>query len=191
MSPMGGGGDRSLLRYLKFDGNLDHDDSDTEIVGSHKGVYAGLNVANPQPGWRYQWEVRSPRDVQLARQRGWQVIAQDDPEGAAWQLASDYDSDLPSQLDSSDVYQDVVLMKMPEHKYRSLLEQRVRENQERLTGSDTAFLDGVSEAEASSAHSGGRRVATRWATREHSTAVKQGDETVSTHAPTGIIRENI
>lgn len=186
---LGGGGNREMLRPLTPRGTIQHDLSDTEIIGNHKGVFGGLNVANPQPGFAYQWERNTPRDLFLARQRGWQVVQTGDPDGAAWQLTDEVDSDRPTPLDTSDVFNDVVLVRTPEDNYRRLIEERLEANRTQLSNSDGHFLDGATDAERSTGHRQGQSVATRWASREHSTNLMEGDVVKDTVAPRGIIRE--
>ena len=64
MGILGGGADREWLEPLDEVGNREPDD-DVEVdfekmIGCHTGVFSGLNVYDPQPGFEYIWEVYKP-----------------------------------------------------------------------------------------------------------------------------------
>jgi hypothetical protein len=192
MSKAQGGGDREWLRPLRGDGNLNHDISGTEIIGNHKGAYSGLNIANPAPGLYHQWERNNPRDIFSAQQRGFWVADPERDGSPAYKLA-DFGHDRPTPLDTADVFGDVIHMVTSEDNYRRLLNEQAEENRRKMGQSDVGFLEGASPEEAATASGGrsrNRAVATRWATREHSTALMEGETVRDTVAPRGIVRED-
>lgn len=186
MSNFGGGGDRSWLVPLTPEGNKPTDSNvPHKVVGSHTGHYTGLNVVNPQPGFEYQWARNNGNEIHAARIRGWRVVNDSDPEMAALRanLYGDEDSDTPTQLDTSDVFQDVVFMKIPSAKLRVIREEQLKANREMLqSGAAQAFL------REDSGDSMGKP--TRFVQRHHGVQYQGGGEVEEQWSPDqGIIQE--
>ena len=143
---LSGGGSNEWLQELTPEGNT-QTDGYVEIRGGHRGFFTALNVGNPQPGFEYEWSVNSARDIQLARMKGWRQVQGDDPEMAAFRMSvlGDHDdSDQPTPLDTSDVFQDVVLMRMPSERLARIRSEQDAERTASLEGGATAaFLQGA------------------------------------------------
>tara|TARA_Y100000590_G_scaffold413_1_gene611 strand:+ start:8930 stop:9478 length:549 start_codon:yes stop_codon:yes gene_type:complete len=142
---LGGGKDNNWLAPLDEEGNRQSDDIGLEsMIGCHTGSYTGLNVVNPQPGYEYKWERNTGPDLLRSRQNGGQVVQSGDPERAAM---NEIISDGPSPLDTSDVYNDVVLMRYPEERMREIREREHDTAQKMMRGGANDFMDRVSQAE--------------------------------------------
>ncbi len=186
---LSGGGDRSWLKPLKPNGHLNEDTPEgADIAGTHKGFYGGLNVANPEPGFTYQWIRNDPRDIYLARQRGWSVVDCNGPDKPAYMLAGN-ESDAPTQLDTAGVFKDIIFVRMPEDKHRRLHEETRLQSEAQLRGGTDAFLDGASDAESATGHTDRGRVPTRMARSEHGLQAQQDGETVRLDSQSGILQE--
>jgi hypothetical protein len=190
---MQGGGNRQWLAPLDQTGNQTGYDSvdGAHIVGQHKGFYAGLNVANPRPGFSYQWIRSDPREVFLARQRGWQVVNTTDEDGPAFThgLYQDDDSDTPTPLDTTGVFQDVVMVRISEGNLRKIEDEHKRLNEIQMSGGTEEFLQGASGAERATGHTQRGYMPTRLARTDHSTTVREGDEVKATIPMGGIVKE--
>ncbi len=187
---IGGGGDRSWLTPLRPDGNLRHDTHgvNAEIRGGHRGFYAGLNSGNPRPGFQYGWGHNDPSQTLMARQRGWQVVQQGDEDGPAYRFGGGYDStDTPTPLDTADVFQDIIYMRIPEHKLRVLREEEQRRAEQMLHGGGaSAYINAADEAEIIAGHG----KATRFARRDHQTQIRRGSEVLAEWSPgAGVVTE--
>lgn len=194
MSPLGGGGDRSWLATQKPDGcnQLENTTTGASIQGSHKGFYTGLNASNPRPGFRYLWERNTPQSVFLARQRGWEVVSMEDSDAPAFAqgLYDDNDSDRPTPLDTSGVFQDVVYMRTPIERYRRMREETANEARRIMEGSTQDFLDGASSAEMATGQTKRGYLPTRIARNDHSAVMESGDGNVRGQVPMrGIVKE--
>lgn len=175
-----GGGDRSELRPLKQDGNVDHDLPDI-VVGNHKGQYGYFNIINPKPGTVHQWTTDD--EFLGCMQRGWWPAGPDDgsPANALMQM---YSSETGNPFPG---YRHVVTS---EANYRKLQEERQAENRRQLS-EDAAFLEGVSGQEHSLFRGSGRGRPSRFATQDHGTIVRENQNTIEHLGATGIIREDI
>ncbi len=186
---MQGGGDRSWLKPMAPNGSFNEDSPEgADIVGCHKGFYAGLNIANPEAGYAYQWIRNDPRDIFTARQRGWNVVDTSGSDKPAFMLVTDGE-EMPTQLDSSGVYQDIVLVRITEDQHEKL-NQSVRERADsQLRDGTDAFLDGASEAEMATGRTARGRVPTRMARSEHGLQAQQDGETVRIESQRGILQD--
>jgi hypothetical protein len=167
---LGGGGDRFDVRPLSPDGNRDTNDEPTldNMVGCHSGGSFGLNITNPQPGYIYVWERRKPQDILRARQKGGTVVLSEDPEfSVSSQLVGGFEA---TPLDSSDIYNDVVLVRYPEEVIRKRREQETERSKAQLRGSAEEFVSRATNAEIQ--FSGGKP--SRFARRDHVTEVRSG-----------------
>lgn len=191
---LSGGGSNQWLIELTPEGNIPTEDG-VELRGGHKGFFTALNVANPQPGFEYEWPLNTARDVQLARMKGWRQVQDDDPEMAAFRMSvlGDHDdSDQPTPLDTSNVFQDVILMRMPSEQLAKIRADQEKERKAVLEGGATAsFLRGARSDEIMAGH--GRQ--TRFARGDHSVERMEGDNVVDqwipgpSSQPKGIISE--
>ncbi len=182
MSKYSGGGAQEWLQELTPEGNI-VTEGDLDIRGCHKGFYTGLNVVNPQPGFEYQWPLNNLRSIQLARQRGWRQVQGDDPEMAGFRtsIMGDHDdSDQVTPLDTSDVFQDVVLMRIPSEQLGEIREGQANDRKASLQGGGTsAYLHGARHDEIMSGH--GRT--TRFAHAHHGVELTEGGQVVGQWQP--------
>jgi len=191
---MGGGGDRSWLSVQKPDGSNPDETTTTgaRIQGSHKGFYTALNAANPCPGQRYMWERNVPQSVFLARQRGWEIVHSEDSDAPAFMqgLYDDNDSDRPTPLDTTGVFQDVVYMRTPVENYRRIRGEIANEARRIMEGSTQDFLDGANSAEMATGQTKRGYLPTRIARNDHSAVMETADGTVRGQVPMrGIVKE--
>lgn len=194
MASMGGGGNRRWLATQKPDGSnqLGTTTTGARIQGSHTGFYTGLNAANPQPGQRYMWERNVPQAVFLARQRGWEIVNANDSDAPAFLqgLYDDNDSDRPTPLDTTGVFQDVVYMRTPIENYRRIREETAKQARRIMEGSTQDFLDGASPDEMATGQTKRGYLPTRIARNDHTAVVETGDGTVRSQVPMrGIVKE--
>lgn len=185
MSPIQGGGSREWLTPLDPRGNLPHESGDSvEVVGAHKGFFTGLNIVNPQAGYEYQWSLRNPNQIMSARQRGWRTVTGDDPEMAAFRTAvygDEDDTDTPTDLDTSNVFNELVLMKIPAGKLRAIRDQQKLESQNSLHGAGyRSFMGGVTDEEMLHI---GKGEQSRFAMRGHGLEYHDDDRVYKTWTP--------
>lgn len=174
-----GGGDRSELRPLKRDGNLDHDEPGV-LVGNHKGQYGYFNILDPKPGTVHQWTTD---DQYLGcMQRGWWPAEEGDGR-PAYSLMMKYTSETGSPFPG---YRHVVTS---EENFRALQRERQEESQRQLAEASAGYLDQVSEHEFAMTRGAGRNRPSRFATKWHETTVQEGDSTLAHLTPNGILRE--
>jgi hypothetical protein len=180
----GGGYDRKWYEPLKPDGNREIDIPE-ETIGCHTGPYAGLNVANPQPGYEYTWQLNDHRQILLSRMRGGEVVTGSDPEFSVYS-ANIEDMDT-TPLDSSQLYKELVLIRTPIEKVR---EQRLQEQQKAeamARGSVRDYLDQVGPVEADYGRRDGRGP-TRLTRSDHSMELEEDGRTTAVWTPHGIVR---
>ena len=183
-----GGGDRSELRPLRPDGNVDHDMAGHHIVGNHKGQYSAYNIVDPRPGTVHQFGNRG--DVLGARQRGWWVADPERDGRPAYQLMGLYQSDGATPVTPDDMpYAGMVHLVTTEENFRRLMDEQQASNRAQLEPAGLDFLERASMDEFNVGR-GGRAIASRFATSDHGTFVVQGDNTILEHlTPGGIRRE--
>ena len=188
---MQGGGDRTWLKPMSPNGSFnERTDDDAEIVGCHKGFYGGLNIANPEPGFTYQWIRNDPRDVYLARQRGWQAVDTEGTDKPAFMLGiNGDDSETPTQLDTAAVFQDILLVRMPEETHQRINEELREKAKAQLRNGTDAFLDGADAAEMATGRTERGRLPTRMARAEHGLQAQQDGETVRLESQGGILQD--
>lgn len=177
-----GGGAREWLQPQDAEGNLRPEDGHLDIRGCHKGFYTGLNVVNPQPGMEYQWALNNPNQLMMARQRGWRQVQSDDPELSAYRAAvyGEDDSDQPTSLDSTDVVNELVLMRIPADKLSIIRDDQEKTRKAMLRGgSHNAFVRGARADEIETGH--GRP--TRFVAPQHSVTVEEGGRPVDQWTP--------
>jgi len=184
-----GGGDRSELRPLRSDGNIDHDISDAYVVGNHKGQFAGFNVVNPRPGTVHQFGTR--RDILSARQRGWWIADPEVDGRPAYEVMADYVSESGTPVDQSGgLYPEYIHLVTSEDNYRRLMDEQRDRNQQQLAPAGLGYLENVSSEEYATGRTAtGKNMPTRFATRDHGTFVVEGDRVLEHMTPGGIIRE--
>jgi hypothetical protein len=169
----GGGSDRSWFESLDLDGNTQtYDDSfDAEIhnlrtIGCHKGNMAGLNVINAEPGYHYQWVRESPSDDRSARIRGLTPVTTDGDTNAA----SSLQAGSRSSPDSLVRYNELVLYRMPMHKYREYQQGLDEQSERQFRGGDARFAQGATAREQAASPRG----PSRFARRDHRVEVRDG-----------------
>ncbi len=168
-------GGRSMFAFspVREDGRTrkyDNVPSDTNIIGTHNGDYAGLNVLNPEPGKYYQWAKRTPEARMREAQKSGRPVTASDNAAPAYTLGLVTDeSDTPTPLDTAQVYQDVVLFEYDE----DIIAARRREESEAslraIREADREFLHGASAAELATSPQ-----RTRFAQRRHSLQMQDG-----------------
>lgn len=163
---IGGGRDRAELVEYDPDQYNESDDPN-RTAGCHRGMYAGLNVHNPQAGWNYGWADDSPQSVMRARLAGYQIVHEDDPERAGYKGMIGHDH---QDLDSSSAgFPGVVFMKRSAENERRVRaeEQDLRSKLLRGGNAENTYLNG---AKAHEIESGGER----FATKNHRTYATEG-----------------
>lgn len=182
-----GGGDRSELRPLRPDGNIDHDLSGRTVVGNHKGQYAAYNIVDPRPGTVHQYG--NPDDVLGALGRGWWVADPEVDGCPAYAIMDQYLSDNGLPAVRGAAFKGMVHLVTSEENFRRLMEEQQTANREALRGGQD-FLERVSESEyATGRGEGGRYSPTRFATRDHGRFLMDGDNVREEIVPRGILRE--
>lgn len=130
------GGNRLDIAPLGRDGNL------PGVRGNHRGPAAGLNLHGARPGYVYYW-CRHPRADRRGAQyqrflnMGWRPVPPDGPEYKAQEQSLNYSQ---LGLDSYQVHGDLVLMQMPEPRYRQLCEWRQEAAKSELEGPTNEYL---------------------------------------------------
>jgi len=191
MPGLGGGTDREWCERLDSDGNRNpHIGVEEQVVGCHVGVYAGLNLYNAQPGWEYQWMMNpsrtgsSPADSLQIHQIGGKVVQADDPEFAAFNKMEGMQA---SPLDTSNIFNELVLVKIPAERMAKRRQENVDKNARMLrAGPEESFVRQASDVE-SERYQG--RGPTRFAMRGHQTQFNHDRDTVEVSLPdSGIVR---
>lgn len=175
-----GGGDRSELRPLRADGNIDHDLSGQHVVGNHKGQYAAYNIVDPRPGTVHQFG--NPSDVLGALGRGWWVADPEVDGCPAYAVMDKYLSDHNMPGVRGDAFRGMIHLVTSEANYRRLQEEHQDRSREALRGGQEFLERGGYD------YDGARRV-TRFATRDHGRFLMEGDEVIEDLTPRGILRE--
>ncbi len=171
---IGGGRDRKDLESYNPDAFLQSDDPN-DMMGCHVGGFAGLNIANPQPGQFYAWADDSRQGLMRARLNGYHVVQADDPEMAAYNTMLEHDDQ--QDLDSANAgFPGVVLVRRSAKDERRVRaeEQSRRDDLLRSGGAERAFLDGATQQER---NSGGHRFM-REDNRSYSTSGESPDSPV-------------
>jgi len=184
---LSGGGDRSELRPLRPDGNVDHDMAGHVVVGNHKGEFSGFNIVDPRPGTVHQYGTR--RDILSARHRGWWIARPEDGR-PAYEMMSLYQSDPATPVvPSESLYPEYIHLVTSEENYRRITEEHIAASRAQLGESGAGFLDRASREEYDTGRSERGHQATRFALRDHGTRIEVGDEVVEHLTPRGILRE--
>lgn len=182
-----GGGDRSELRPLRPDGNVDHDLAGHVIVGNHKGEFSGFNIVDPRPGTVHQYGTR--RDILSARHRGWWVARPEDGR-PAYEMMSLYQSDPQTPVvPAESLYPEYIHLVTTEENFRRITEEHMTASRAQLAPAGLGYLDGVSRDEFETGRTERGHQATRFATRDHGTFVVEGDRVLEHLTPRGILRE--
>ena len=180
-----GGGDRSLLRPLRQDGNVDHD-LDHVVIGNHKGEYSGFNIVDPAPGSVHQFGTR--RELLAARQRGWWVADPERDGRPAYEMMALYRTDRPSD-EGDGPFSEYVHLVTSEENFRRLQEEKLAMAKAQLADGGMGYLENVSGEEYDTGRSPTGQRHTRFATNQHGTWVQEGDEVREHLTPHGILRE--
>lgn len=184
---LSGGGDRSELRPLRPDGNIDHDLAGHVVVGNHKGEFAGFNVVDPRPGTVHQYGTR--KDILGARQRGWWIARPEDGR-PAYEMMSLYRSDPATPVVSDEtLYPGYVHLVTTEENFRRITEEHLAMSRAQLAPAGLSFLDQGGADEQATGRTERGYVPTRFATRDHGTFISDGDRVVEHLTPAGILRE--
>ncbi len=165
---IGGGLDRKDLQNYDPDAMNESDDPHRSM-GCHVGLYAGLNVDNPQPGCHYSWADSSPRGLREARLLRKHVVTIDDPEMAAYRNNPE-DTTTSGAIDSSNSgYPGVVLVKRSAEDERMIRDEEARQRASLLRSGDTerAYQNGATASEIQ--HGG-----TRFQREDHRTYATDG-----------------
>lgn len=158
---IGGGKDRAWLEPLDEEGHIRSDDPDLDtMVGCHEGNYFGLNVVHPQEGCNYVWERNTRPDLLRIKTQGGEVVQAGDPELSAF---ASVETDRDTQMDSTNVYGDVVLVRYTEEAIRRKRDAENKKAQNMMRSGAKDFLDRATQAERDIA--GGQ--ATRFRRNDH------------------------
>ena len=145
------------------------------MIGSHTGQYAGLCIGNPKPGWEYAYGLNTPTEIYKNRIRGYEVVKTTDEDGPAYRLAMlEGDSLQPSPLDTGEVFQDIVCMRIRADRLAAIRREQQEWANAQLRGSARSYVGGASEEEIFSGHG----QATRFARRDHALVLTEGDRVV-------------
>ena len=190
---LGGGSQREWLEPLDSEGNRQGHDLLVEgrMVGCHLGNFAGLNVVDPQPGFEYEWMMNpardgaSPSDGMRIHQVGGQVVKDGDSEFAAFKHMEGMGDSSP--LDTSTIYKELVLVRIPAEKQRARLQAISDKNKRMLRkGPEESFVSNAS-AQESERYSG--YGPTRFARSDHRTEFKHDRDVAELSLPdSGIVR---
>ncbi len=182
--------DREWMEPLDAEGNRMNLPIEERVVGNHVGPYAGLNICDPQPGFDYQWMLNpsrpnaNPSDGLAIHAIGGQVVLDGDPEFAAFKKLEGMTN---SALDTSTLYKELVLVRIPEERQAQRRQENLEENARRLRRDPAdVFVSGTSHLE-SEQYSG--RGPTRFALRGHQTEFTHDRDTVEVSLPdSGIVK---
>lgn len=119
-----------------------------ELMGCHKGRYAGLNISNPEPGENYAWADSSPKGLMQAQLKGYRVVP---PESSAQPGYATMDAFNHMDIDSaSSGYPGLILVSRSAENERVIQaeEDEKREDLLRSGAAEAAFLEGGTAAEA-------------------------------------------
>ena len=178
--PLGVGGSRDWLVPVNPDGNRAFDSPVGEITGTHTGFYVGMNGHNMRPGYHYEWGNNNSNSRLLARQKGFQFVADTDDDAPACMAeihALQDDSDQPTPLDTTDVpYPDLVYMRIPEELHRRN-QQIVQERSAMQLGDQQVqnWIERANETGEQGGWSNPRGLRTRFAMNSHSVVKKDGE----------------
>ena len=189
---LGGGSEREWLEPLDREGNrrVDNLGIADQVIGSHQGPYAGLNLVNPQPGMEYQWMLNPSRprashaDLLAIHAVGGAIVKEDDPEFAMFQKIPSAEG---TALDTQTVYRELVLVKIPE----SRMNERRRELQEKNArmlrrGPEETFVQGASIDEQERYH---QRGPTRFRRADHRSEFQHDGRTAEISMPdSGVVK---
>jgi len=143
---LGGGADRAWLEPVTDKGSLQGDGSPRydDLMGGHTGNTEGLNVENPQPGFVYIWERNTPRDLRrcLHMNKGELVVDGMEENATLRTIGSG-----STPIDSTQVYQDVVLVRYPAEQIRRIREAEQKRAQAMLRSGSDEFLGKVTALE--------------------------------------------
>lgn len=186
---LSGGGDRTQLRGLRPDGNVQHEIGGERIVGNHRGTKAALNWVNPRPGTVVQYadENANPGSVLAARQRGWWVADTERDGRPAYELMGLTPGDASgADPNRHPLYRGLVPLVTTEENFRRIQEERERENRARVSPTNLGFIENASEQEAALSERGGP---TRFAVRGHGNTRYGDGRVLEQETPRGVLRE--
>lgn len=118
--------------------------------GSHQGPATGMNVGDPVPGFLYYW-VQHPRhhrggsQYRRFTQWGFEAVPPDSPEHKLQETSASY---VELGLDSYQAHGDVLLMRIPEERYKELSAFRRHQAEVARDGITNEYLDKAHEYEA-------------------------------------------
>lgn len=105
--------------------------------GDHRGPHAALNVKNARPGYTYYYEANKPSKIQSKLNDGWEFVRQEDPE----QWGADLPADVQQSLDTARPYKDVILLRIPNHKYAEIQRRKLEDAKFARTGAERSYLN--------------------------------------------------
>src|SRR5262245_18518728 len=181
-----GGADRSELRPLRPDGNLDHDQAGGEIVGNHKGQHAAYNIVNPAPGTVHEFAGKD--DVHGCRQRGWWIARPEDGQ-PAYAVGALYQTDPSVPLtpdESSAPFAGMIHMVTSEKNFARLMREQEEARRMQLGPAGLSFLEASGDDQTLSRR--GNPLATRFMTRDHG-FFDENERPIEGLTPRGIYRE--
>ena len=170
----GGGMDRAWCRPLRHDGTVDSDDPELDgMVGTHQGEFVGYNIFNAQGGCEYVWERTKLQDRIRVRQRGGQIVQASDPERSGFsQILGSDDGLSGTPLDSSEVTNELMLVRYPEEAIRRKREQQQQKSEVMRRGGAEDFAE---RADARERQYSGARPG-RFRRADHGIDMKDNDE---------------
>jgi hypothetical protein len=187
-----GGTEDQWLIPLDPKGNVDLSSEGIfeNILGCHVGDFIGLNIANPLPGYEYQWMLNPNRRgagmgdaLAISRLQG-HILTADDPEFAVLKQIEGGDK---SFLDTCSSFRELVPVRIPEEVIRQKREQEAEANLRMLKGGPAE--DFVSRAHPLEHQMYGNKGPTRFRQSTHQTEFDEGGRTKELHQPdSGIVK---
>jgi hypothetical protein len=106
-------------------------------IGCHRGNSEDLNVSNPLPGFLYYWGLNTQSSLMKLFRIGFEVVPSDSPE-RAFSREPDFRS---LGLDGIQTNKDVVLLRIPEERYRVHAEREALKAKTAREGPTQEFLN--------------------------------------------------
>jgi len=187
---LSGGGDRTHLRYLRPDGNIQTETGE-HVTGNHKGQFASLNFVGLRPGHVVQYaNARNPSSINGCKVRGW-WIADPERDGRPAYMLSHGKGDFATAVDSvtHNQFPDLVPMVTTIENFRRLQEERAQANREAISDGGTGFLEGAPPDEIATGRTNRGIHPTRFALPSHTTTIQEGDNIIEQITPHGVLRE--
>ena len=108
-------------------------------MGSHQGGSQALNIRNPKPGMHYYYWRRDKSSVQRAVNDGWRPVKVTDGVSPGADISTIDGEHIP-ELDGIMAFKDVILMEIPQEKYRAITERKAQAAKYLREGTADTFI---------------------------------------------------